>query len=154
MLANAVTTFDPMHSPGELALAAIVALAIGQLWVALLKGPGASPRRLMGAVGGSIVVAILSFELYHLAGLFLAPVLGPMAMPTGPIAWASAVLPVAAMVGLIVSQSLLPVLGNRPIGRALYVHALNGFYFGAIADGLVDRVWGRLARPRRGVEGA
>ncbi|WP_169977931.1 proton-conducting transporter transmembrane domain-containing protein [Tautonia rosea] len=154
MLANAVTTFDPMHSPGELALAAIVALAIGQLWVALLRNPGVTPGRVVGAIGGTIAVALLSFELYHLAGLFLAPVLGPLVLPTGPIAWVSAALPVAAMVALIVSQSLMPVLVNRSIGRAFYVHALNGFYFGAIADGLVDRVWSRLARSRRGVEGA
>lgn len=154
VLANTVTTFDPLHSPGELALAGIVALAIGQLWVALLRHPGASPRRWVGAIGGTVAVAILSFELYHLAGVFLAPVLGPMVLPNGPIAWVSAVLPVAAMIALIVSQSLLPALGNRPIGRAFYVHALNGFYFGAIADGLVDRIWSRLARSRRGVEGA
>jgi hypothetical protein len=58
------------------------------------------------------------------------------------------------MVALTVLQAMLPWLSRRPAGRALYVHALNGFYFGAIADRLVDRVWGRAARLRKGVQHA
>ncbi len=38
---------------------------------------------------------------------------------------------------------LLPALSRRASGLAFHVHALHGFYFGAVADRLVDRVWGR-----------
>jgi hypothetical protein len=38
-LASIITGFDPFQSPGKLALAAILALAIGQLWVACFQAP-------------------------------------------------------------------------------------------------------------------
>ncbi len=157
MLASRVTGFSPLESPGELALAAIVALSIGQMWVAFVgvtASGESTPRQVVGAVGWTFVVALAAFALYRGASAFLSPVLGDTALPRGPIAWLSAVIPVVAMATLSVVQAILPLLGCRPAGRALYVHALNGFYFGAVADRFVDRVWGRLARVVKGVEGA
>ena len=52
----------------------------------------------------------------------------------------AAMIPVATFAALIVVRAMLPALGRTAAGRAFYVHALNGFYFGAIADRLVDRV--------------
>ena len=97
-----------------------------------------------------------AFFLYQVAGAFLAPVLGDLHPPQGVAAMIAAAVPVAAMLGLTVLQALLPVLASRPRGRAFYVHALNGFYFGAVADRWVDRVWVRFANFgfRKGVQGA
>jgi NAD(P)H-quinone oxidoreductase subunit 5 len=154
MLASWVTGFNPLHSPGELALSAIVALAIGQIWVALL-GPQVGDvfrwvRRCLVALVNTVVVALLAFTLYHGATLFLQPVLGDLPVSTDWVAWVTAGIPVLALVGLLVVHAMLPVLGRSPAGRALYVHSLHGFYFGAIADRFVDAVWIRQSTPAAG----
>lgn len=143
-LAATLTGFTPLHSPGELALSAVVALAIGQLWVAWFQ---AAPTRrgalitVLSALGSSAVVALGAFTLYHGAASYLAPVLGPLQAPSGPWAWASAALPVVALLALSLLALLLPTLGRTAHGRAFYVHALHGFYVGALADRLVARIW-------------
>ncbi len=155
-LASQVTGFLPQESPGELALAAIVALSIGQLWVVLLRTPAigrSTFQSIVGAIGATFGVSFVALALYQGAGLFLSPALGETHPPQGSLAWISAVLPVAAMVGLTVFQAVLPVIGRRPSGRAFYVHALNGFYFGAIADRFVERIWALPAQAKKGVEG-
>lgn len=155
-LASQVTGFSPQDSPGEVALSAIVALSIGQLWVVLLGSPAivrSTVRRIVGAIGASLGTAFGALALYRGAGMFLIPVFGEMHAPQGPLAWGAAVLPVAAMVSLTVIQAILPVIGRRAIGRALYVHALNGFYFGAFADRFVERIWALPAQAKKGVEG-
>lgn len=147
-LSAMVTGFDPLHSPGELALTAIVALAIGQLWVALFKAPLSARGGLIrgaGAACATFGAALLAFALYQGAAAFLAPALGPIAVQAGPLAWGAAILPVAAFTGLAVVHAFLPVLGRSASGRALYIHALNGFYFGAIADRLVQKIWSSFA---------
>jgi len=145
-LASPVTGFRPDHAPGELALSAVVALSIGQLWVALL-GPPAAGRpafpRVAAAIAASLAVCVAILALYRGAGLFLAPVLGDLPYPTGVTAWAAAILPVTAFTGLVIVHAMLPALGRSTRGRAFHVHALHGFYFGAVADRLVDRAWGR-----------
>jgi len=147
-LASSLTGFTPWHSPGELALSAIIALSIGQVWVALL---GASPpggmemaKRVVGALLVTGVATVAAFSLYRGVGIFLAPVLGELPAPTGPLAWAAAVLPVVAFTALAVVHALLPVLGRNALGRAFHVHALHGFYFGTVADRVVGRIWGQF----------
>jgi hypothetical protein len=155
-LASMITGFSPLHSPGEMALSAIVSLSIGQLWIALIGVPGLQGGRLLvrvsGAVVASIVASVTSFALYRGAGMFLEPVLGELPVPTGPLAWALATLPVAMFVTLTVVYTLLGTLGRTSAGRAFYVHALNGFYFGVIADRVVGIVWNRLGS--KGVQNA
>ncbi len=142
-LAALVTGFDPLHSPGELTLTTIVALSIGQVWIACFNGAAGSSRMRNITTAGlaTVVVSIIVFALYRGAGLFFAPVLGEMAVPTGPLAWAAAILPAVAFVTLALLYALLPLFARTAAGRAFYVHALHGFYFGAIADRLVDRIW-------------
>lgn len=148
LLASWVTGFAPLHSPGELALSAIVALSAGQLWVAWLGAPASGRAstltRSVGAFLATVVVVISAFTLYRGAGAFLAPVLGELPAPAGSLAWAAAILPVIALALLTVIQAILPALGHSSSGRAFYVHALHGFYFGAVADRIVDAIWGRL----------
>ena len=150
-----LTGFDPLHSPGELALSAVVALSAGQLWVALLgpRGAGGTGMRLLVTVAATVVGVVLAFALYHAAGLFLAPVLGlPAATlgvtPAGPLAWVAAAVPVVAFTGLVVVHALLPAMGRTAAGRAFRVHALHGFYVGAAADRAVAAIYGRVPGPR------
>jgi NAD(P)H-quinone oxidoreductase subunit 5 len=148
LLASWVTGFSPLHSPGELALSAIVALSAGQLWVALLGAPAtgrvSTPALIVGAFLATFAAVVSAFALYRGAGAFLAPVLGELPAPSGPLAWAAAALPVTALAFLTLIQAILPALGHSPSGRAFYVHALHGFYFGAVADRIVDAIWGHL----------
>ncbi|MDG3004321.1 proton-conducting transporter transmembrane domain-containing protein [Paludisphaera mucosa] len=144
--ASALTGFRPDHAPGELALAAVAALSIGQLWVVLL-GPSRPGRstfiRLPWAAAASLAASVAIFALYRGAERFLAPVLGDPPAPEGALAWLAATIPAVAFTGLVVVHALLPALGRRASGRAFHVHALHGFYLGAVADRLVDRAWGR-----------
>lgn len=142
LLASILTGFDPLESPGELALSAIVALSLGQVWVALFRAQAPAPVRLAWSVLATFGLAIAAFAFYAGTRTFLAPVIGsPEAPHDSVLVWAAAILHVLALVALTVIHPLLPVLGRSPMGRALHVHALYGFYFGAMADRLVARVW-------------
>jgi NAD(P)H-quinone oxidoreductase subunit 5 len=144
-VAAAITGFNPLHSPGELALSAIVALAIGQVWIAMFRDPdmdaSSTISRRYTAVLLTLIVAVVAFLLYKGAAIFFEPVLGPVPVLTGTLAWVAAVLPVLAFVLLASIHALMPMLSQSRAGRALYVHALHGFYFGALADRLVAAVW-------------
>lgn len=146
-LASVITGFSPLHSPGELALSAILALSVGQIWVALVRqanGSRPSANRVAMATAASVVVAVAAFSLYRAAGAFLAPVLGPMPADFGPAAWAAAVIAVAAVAALVVLHAVLPAVAASPGGRAFRVHALHGFYFGALADRAVALVFSHI----------
>jgi NAD(P)H-quinone oxidoreductase subunit 5 len=144
-LAARLTGFDPLHSPGELALAAALALSLGQVWVALFRDAPAGAGTAMRAAQGlllSFAMGWAAFALYHGAGLFLAPVFGELPVLAGPLAWAAALTPLVAFGALAAVYALLPALERTRAGRALHVHALHGFYVGAVANRLVDRIWG------------
>jgi NAD(P)H-quinone oxidoreductase subunit 5 len=142
-LAARATGFDPFHSPGELALSGIVALALGQVWLACFQAPRRSTLvAALAAVGATIGGAFLAGALYQGAAAFFAPIFGELPLPTGPLAWAAALLPVAVFTLLAALYALLPLVGRTPAGRVLYVHALHGFYIGTLADRLVERIWG------------
>src|SRR5207253_2098954 len=107
--ASRITGFSPAGSPGEMALAATVALSIGQLWVALLRAPTggrAMAWRAGGALGGTVVAALAAFALYRGAERFLHPVLGDPALPDGPLARVAAAIPVAVLAGLTAFQAI------------------------------------------------
>ncbi len=143
ILGSWVTGFSPWHRPGELALTAIVALSFGQVWVALL-GARASALKVLLALVSTLCASVALFAMYRGVEVFLHPVLGTFPPHSGPVAWGAAMVPVIAFTGLVVLHAFLPRLGYTAPGRALHVHALHGFYFGAIADRVVGQVWGRL----------
>lgn len=128
--------------PGELALAAMLAIAVGQVW-SIVVGVGAKGLRpalvrigVAGASGTALV--FVAFGLYRGFAWFLPPASAGIEPPSGAAAWVAAVIPVTATLGLVVLHAALPVLHRWTWGRALQVHALHGFYLGAIADRLVD----------------
>ncbi len=150
LLAAMITRFSPLESPGEMALSGIVALSIGQLWVVLLrpmrKDSPSVGFRVALAIGLTLLVALLAFSLYAGSQAFFLPVLGHLEIAHGGAAWVTAAFPVIALLTLIVLHAALPVLGRTAWGRALRVHALHGFYFGAIADRLIESIWKNFSR--------
>jgi NAD(P)H-quinone oxidoreductase subunit 5 len=144
-LAARLTGFAPLHSPGELALTAILALSIGQLWTVLLRD-AVPPKRLAARAGGAWLIGLLAscaaLALYRGAAVFLAPVLGDLPAASGPLTWTAAVLPVLAFAGLAIVRALMPALQRTAAGRALRIHSLHGFYIGEYASRLTERIWG------------
>lgn len=152
--ASWITGYSPLHSPGELALSAIVALSVGQLWVAILGRPSSGSARVLATVASTVGVAVGACGIYRGAAVFLFPVLGELPPATGVLAWIAAAIPVGVLLALVIVHALLPVIGRVSFGRAFHVHALHGFYLGAIADRLLDSVWGRPSNIKSGVNHA
>ena len=147
--ASICTGFDPRHAPGELALTAILALALAQIWVALLSGSsGSRTARGLLALALTFAAAVGAFALYRGASAFLEPVIGHNIAWRGYWAWAVAAVPVLAFAAMAVLHACLPALAAKPSGRALYVHALLGFYFGTLADRCVARIWPTTPYPK------
>lgn len=144
-LASLISGFDPLHSPGELALTGVVALSIGQLWLACFQALRPA-RAAAAAIGLSLAGATLALGLYQGAAIFFGPAIGAAAVASGPLAWAAAIIPLLSFAGLAALYPLLPALIQTPPGQAFYAHALHGFYIGAHADRLVARVWAIGAR--------
>lgn len=156
-LAALITSFNPFHSPGELALTALVALGIGQFWLTFFRAPVAGAdgvlARNLYAVLATFALALLAFLLYQGATIFFAPVVGPVPVLSGPLVWIAALLPVLAFILLSAVQIWQPVWGRTPGGRAFAVHALHGFYFGILADRLVATIWRRVGAPGQSTSG-
>lgn len=148
-LASMITGFAPFQSPGKLALTFIVALAIGQMWIAIFRTPTyANSNMLSGtalALISTVIIATFAVGLYQGAEIFFTPVWGDVLIATGPIAWAAAILPMVGFAFMVILYIVLPTFSRTSMGRAFYVHALHGFYFGAIADLLVERIWNNFA---------
>ena len=145
-IASRLSGFMPLHSPGETALAVVLALSVGQVWAAILG------RRLNGRRSSEIyavalaavftgVVTVAAFGLYQVAAWYLSPVLGRLSYQGGWIVLLAAIVPATGLLGLTVLHALLPTLSIKPIGFALRVHALHGFYLGAVADRAVETIW-------------
>ncbi len=148
-LAAWLTGFSPWHSPGELALTAIVAMALGQLWASSF---GTAAARTGAAQRGALATALLlggaglALGLYRAANLYFAPLFGQLPADTGQTAWLAALIVIAVYLALTILQPLLPLLGGSRLGRALFVHALHGWYIGVFADRLVARLWRMAGR--------
>lgn len=109
-------------------LALSLAYGIGRAW----SGHHRSlPRALAVAAG----LALVACGLHHVAGQLLP---SPVAPPV-PVWLASFVA--FAFAALFLFQALLWRASAHPLGRRLYVHALNGFYVGPLANRLLNRLW-------------
>jgi NAD(P)H-quinone oxidoreductase subunit 5 len=153
-LAARITGFSPWEQPGEMALAAALAISIGQVWVAVWRTArtrATVSQRLGALVAVSFSLGLAAFGLYRAAEIYLDPALAGARVPPGPMAWAMACVPVIAILSLVVLQAILPTISRWKLGQSLYVHALNGFYLGVIADRVVAAVWFGLIWTLRGV---
>jgi NAD(P)H-quinone oxidoreductase subunit 5 len=129
-------------SPGKLALTAIIALSLGQLWPIIMQLPRRNPMLpLIGIPLVTIGGAWMTTALYAGAAAFFAPVLGAVPNHDAPWAWFNAAVPLVVTALLVVLHPFLGVIAAHPRGHALVVHARYGFYLGIIADRLVARIW-------------
>ena len=120
----------PFSPPLALEVVLVLALAYG-----IARGWSAHRGSLVRVMAGAAGIAFAA-PLLHRAAAFLVP--GPSG-PAIPI-WVAAFV-TAAFVALFLFQALLWRTSAHPLGRRLYIHALNGFYIGAYANRLLNRLW-------------
>jgi NAD(P)H-quinone oxidoreductase subunit 5 len=139
LVALGATVFQAFGIPLQLGVFGLVlalALAYG---LARAASAGGGLPTLLRASSSALLVCLAALGLH--AGAKLAfP-----GLPAG-----STPLPVLLLVGLIFAalflfQSLLWRANRHELGRRLYVHALNGFYLGTLANRLLGRLWPRHA---------
>jgi NAD(P)H-quinone oxidoreductase subunit 5 len=109
-------------------IAFALAYGIGRAW-------SGHARSLPLAMAIATAVGALACALHLTAAGFLtAP-----APPPAPV-WLTAIVGIAFAL-LFLFQALLWRASAHPLGRRLYVHALNGFYVGPLANRLLKRLW-------------
>jgi NAD(P)H-quinone oxidoreductase subunit 5 len=131
-----LTVLFPEKPPGaglfSVVLTLSIAYGLARLWSAG-GGWGSALRGTAVAIG----IAGVSFGLHGAATRLMFP----FPAVTSPLALR--VFVGAVFVGLFLFQALLWRSGHYPLGRVLYVHALNGFYVGTWANRLLGRLWPR-----------
>ncbi len=132
VVATSLHMLLPATTATPVVFLSILALALAYGIARASSGhPGSLPRAFAAALG----IALAGLGLHMVAGLLLpAPVAPPI-----PV-WLSLLVGTAFLV-LFIFQSLMWRASAHPLGRILYVHALNGFYVGTIANRLLGRLW-------------
>lgn len=113
-----------------LILALALAYGIARAWSAAPQA-----RTLVRAGASAFVIALLSLALHRAASLLYPHSEPPWSSPAVPATVGS------IFAGLFIFQSLLWRANRSPLGRRLYVHALNGFYVGTHLNRLLGRLW-------------
>lgn len=129
---------------GKLALLAVVAIAVGQSWVALLGRRRSSLNATVARVGASIAFSVvapaIACALYAGASWWLGRPMAGHGSFTGAAAWVAAALPVTAIAALAAVHAAMPAIEKAQFGARLRIHALSGFYLGIAAHRAVDRI--------------
>lgn len=139
--ASLLTGFDPLHSPGELALSAMLALAGGIAWAAAPFRSSAPIQRSLLRVGLTFLGSIAAFLLYQGSSLLFGPALAPLPQSFGMLHWIAALLPLLAVSGLSLLAIWLPIVRQQASGRKLMVAAMHGFYIGLLMNRMIERMW-------------
>jgi NAD(P)H-quinone oxidoreductase subunit 5 len=116
----------------------VLALALAYGLARALSTRGGLPT-LLRASAVAVLVCVVALALH--AGAKAAFPQLPAHQP--PLALVAAVGAIFA--ALFLFQALLWRAGHHALGRRLYVHALNGFYLGTLANRLLGRLWPRQA---------
>lgn len=123
--------FSPAHPvPWVFHFILIFAIAYG-----VARAWSAHRSTLVRALLVSLGVIILALVLHAMAGRALAE----YAVYEAPLAlkvWIAVVF-----AALFVFQSMIWRASQYPWGRKLYIHALNGFYVGTLANRFLNRLW-------------
>lgn len=115
-------------------LALSLAYGIGRAW-------SGDRRSLPGALTVAAAVAILTSALHHMAARGLSFPEAP------PVPFWLGILVATVFIALFLFQSLLWRASAHPLGRRLYVHALNGLCVGTFANRMLNRLWPRSNQP-------
>ena len=105
-----------------------IAYGIGRSWSG---NRGGLPRAIAAGTG----IALIASAIHGLAGGAL-----PLAAAPATPAWLLIFI-VVAFAALFLFQALLWRASTHPLGQRLYVHALNGFYVGPIANRILRPLW-------------
>ncbi|MCY2963198.1 MAG: proton-conducting transporter membrane subunit [Planctomycetota bacterium] len=134
---------DLLNKPGGVVLGLVLILALTQyLWNAFAS-------KILGMAVRGVAIACFVTVAYCVAFLAMDHVvvssishhtLAPSALDTAVL-----LLAVHGVIGVFALQSLAGPLAHRPWMRALYVHALNGFYIDIPARRLTAWVYGQSA---------
>ena len=131
-LAAALHLLLPSAAETPTAFLAILALALAYGVARATSGnPGSFPR----AIGVALGIASVALGLHFAAGHLLPTPVAP------PVPTWLGVFVSAAFIALFLFQALLWRACAHPVGRRLYVHALSGFYVGAVANRFLNRLW-------------
>lgn len=132
---HASTGTTPAAEPGGLILALVVGLACGQL----LAAPGALLRR----IGVATVFVLAAVPGLHALHAWLAPgiAVAPDLLARGAVGLGLAALVAGVLIALAALSAALPWFAHSATGRALRVHAHQGFYVGLLVERLVRAAW-------------
>ncbi len=136
--ATALTVFSPAtkNESGVFAVVLALALAYG---LARAWSAGGGVRTIMLGTAAAVGIAGASFAL-HAGASALFSNLPHIAPPPVLVIATGAVFTI-----LFLFQSFVWRAGHHPLGRRLYIHALNGFYIGTWANRLLGHLWPRHA---------
>ena len=136
---------ETARQPGQLALAALLALGLAPLFAqAARKRPGGA--ELAGLVVSAGLIVALYLLLQRLVAAAFASSLAPT--PASPREAIAAGLVVALFAVLSLGQALLPAFAERPFVRALRAHIANGFYVNTLVNRALLRLWPTGPAPR------
>ena len=134
--ATALHVLDPAapSQAGVFSVVLALALAYG---LARAWSAGGGAAMALRSLGAAAVVCGITFALHAGSGFLLTDNTAPEtpALLTGFVA--------AVFIVLFLFQALLWRAGHHPLGLRLYIHALNGFYLGTLANRLLGRFWPR-----------
>jgi len=134
--ATALGWLFPASAPHPFVFAAVLVLALAY-GLARAWSAGGGPRGALRAVSAAALIALASLALHAGAGTLFShlPAIRP---PTALVGFSATIFLL-----LFVFQALLWRSGDHPLGRRLYVHALNGFYLGTYANRGLGLLWPR-----------
>lgn len=137
-LATLLRAVDPLHASHldvfSVVLAFALAYGLARIW-----SVGGGWHFVRRSVTAALLISAASLGLHAgAAALFPAP--APVQPPAAVVTFVGGIF-----AALFVFQALLWRAGHHPLGRRLYVHALNGFYVGTVANRLLLHLWPRKA---------
>lgn len=147
LLTGRLTGLDLVREPALLLLGMILSVALARLLLSGLSARGRSGFPLLLPTAGLVAaVSFATFALHRLFELGLGRVLPSAPLPQTPLQMTVLLMVAAVFLGLLWIEETLPLSGDRPIFRRLYVHLGAGLY----TDSLLDR----FLAPRTSRKGA
>lgn len=134
---------EPWKDSGRFGLGLILAVALAQLlwhWWSTSSGLAGFLSGLAVAAGLGLLSVSLHEGTRHLLGDSVAPA------PAFTMAWPIALLTAVSFLLLALRAFLPPTWASTAPGRALFVHAYNGFYVNTAANRLMATLWPPVAR--------
>jgi NAD(P)H-quinone oxidoreductase subunit 5 len=142
LLSGGLLGSDLLHDPALLLLGAILSVALARLLLSGLSARGRSGFPLLLPTAALVaLVSLATFALHRLFEFFLGGVLFSAPLPETPLQIAILSGVAIVFLGLLWIEETLPLFGDRPFWKKVYVHVGAGLY----SDILLDR----LLEPRR-----